>query len=310
MQQPQNSYDLQRQKVRDEEQNRRKQEQAALQRRLAGRGFTAGSGYTESQQAQTDIAARQGERTRLGDVDIAEAGAGEQRAENERQREWMGGQNSETRKLEERRLTNDEKQQAWAQGMTEDQFVEQKLQNLRGYGLEVEGLNQRQQEIDDAANNFSNKLEFDYWATEAGYSDADRQRAWAERQGTLERNAATETNRENQDFQAAFAEFGELLARGRMELENTINIENAGLKMRTDSMYNLGLSGEKINTENLSPIESDAYNMGLAGKSKSDYDFMIQDQISKRNLMIVTSIEDEGTKSDIIDMWDTFNIGG
>lgn len=320
MQQP-NAYDLQRQKIRDEEQNRRKQEQAALQRRLAGRGFTAGTGYAETQQAQTDIAARQGERNRLGDVDIAEAGAGEQRAENERQRTWQtgervgsqefqGGQNAEVRRLQERQLTSEEQQQAFAQGMTREQFAEQKLQNLRGYGLAVEDVNQRQQQIDDAARNADNQLEFDYWATQAGYSDAERQRAWAERQGVLERTDAAAVNRENQEFQAAFAEFSEMLTRGRMELENSINVANAGLKMRTDSLYNLGLAGEQINTANLSPLEVDAYNMGLAGKSKGDYDLAIQDQIQKRNLMIVTSIEDDKTKSDIIDMWDTFNIGG
>jgi hypothetical protein len=72
----------------------------------------------------------------------------------------------------------------------------------------------------------------------------------------------------------------------------------------------MGLAGEKVDTTNFSPIEINAYNMGVAGKSKADYDLSIQDLISKRNLSIVTSVQDPETKSNIIDMWDTFNLGG
>lgn len=343
-QQPQtNQYELQRQKIRDEEARRRNEEQAALQRRLAGRGFTAGSGYTESQQAQAETAARQGERSRLTDVDIAEAGADEQRAENERQRqwqsgeaekvrtwqtgesqatrgwqtservgqqEWQAGQNAEVRRLEARRLTNEEKIQARQMGLAEDQFAEQKLQNIREYGLSIEDMNQRQQQLDDAAAQAQSQLDFNYWAQEAGYTENERERAWQERQATTAYGRQQETTLQAQNFQMGLAEYSELLTRGRMELEDTINRDNAALKMRADSLYNMGLSGAKVDTKNLSKIEIDAYNMGLAGKAKNDYDFSIQDQIQRRNMTIITSISDEKTRKAVQDLWDSFQIGG
>ena len=55
-----NQYDLQRQRVRDEEAKNRKLQQEAMQRSLAGRGFAGGTGVAEAQTHKTDIEAREG----------------------------------------------------------------------------------------------------------------------------------------------------------------------------------------------------------------------------------------------------------
>lgn len=340
VQQPQqNQYELQRQRIREEEQRSRKAQQDAMQRRLASRGFTAGTGYAETQQNRAETEARQGERQRLTDIDIAEAGAGEQRAETERARQWQTGereaaqkfasqestagrqwqtgeragtqdwqaaQNAEVRRLEERRLTDAEKAQAAAQGLAEDQFAEQKLQNVRQYGLSAEEMNQRQQQIDDAAAAAQSEVDFRYWATEAGYTDAERQRAWQERQGALERTAVTGENTAARQFQLELTGYQDLLTRGRMDLADVIEQNQQATKTRTDMMYQFGLSKTPVDTTNLTQLEKDAYQMGQSGRAYGDMQKYVEDQTSLRNQLVVSLAEAPELKDDIQEIWKQF----
>jgi len=335
-----NQYDLQRQRVRDEEAKNRKLQQEAMQRSLAGRGFAGGTGFAEAQTNKADIEAREGERQRLGGIDIAEAGAEEQRAEAERARTWQTGervgsqefaggqaaeerkfqtgeregtqtwqasQNAEVNRLTERRLTAEEQAEARRMGLSEDQFAEQKLQNVREYGLSLEESNQRQLQIDDAAAQAQSKLDFDYWSKEAGFADADRERAWQERQGALEREEVSAENREAREFQLSLSGYQDLLTRGRMELQDTLETNQAAVKTRTDLMYQYGVSNTPVDTTNLTQLEKDSYEMGKSGRGYEDMQKYISDQTTLRNQIVLTLAEAPELKDDITAIWKEFD---
>jgi len=73
--QQQNQYDVQRKQIQEQERRSREAQNQALQRRLAGSGFTRGSGMLEAQEARQEQAGKEQEAARLGQVDVAQLAA-------------------------------------------------------------------------------------------------------------------------------------------------------------------------------------------------------------------------------------------
>lgn len=321
-----NQYDLQKQKVRDEEQQRRKLEQDALQRRLASRGFTAGSGYTESQQRKSDIENLAGERTRLRDIDISQLAAGEQAAEAEKNRQWQTGERigSQGFQTQERLGTQDftagerkatQKFQTGERVGSEEassrQQTSERLGKQQYEATEAEKQRQyeggfKQQEINQAATEFASKLDFDYWAQQSGYSENEANRAWQERQGTLERNAAATEAEAQRAFNWDMTNLQNQLSQSNMTLEQAIANDTASLKNRTDLMFALGTNGTNVDTSNLSQVEKDAYELGKAGKAKQEYDMWLEGEKTKRDQSIVTLAENPGLAADVQNIVNTY----
>jgi hypothetical protein len=332
----QNQYDVRRQAIRDEETKRRKAEQEAMQRRLASRGFTAGTGYAESQQRKAEEEAMAGERGRLQGVDIEQLAAGERSTEAARAREWQTGERvgAQSAASEEARAARGwqtgESEAAAARAANEArlgrewqtgeagaargwqseeagrgrEFTAQQAEKERE--IAWAGLEQRQQEIDNAATEFVSKLDFDYWATESGFSEAERERAWQERQNTIARNAASVETALDREWRTEMLGYEDILLRGRMELSDVLETQQAALKNRTDYLYQLGQSNTPVDTSDLSSIEKDAYEMGKTGRAYEDYQKYIIDQTTLRNQLVLTLAEAPELKDDITSIWKEF----
>lgn len=291
-----NQYDIQRQNIRDEEQRRRKEEQDALQRRLASRGFGAGTGYTETQQMKTDIASREGERQRLSGVDVSQLASQEAADEAERQRQWQTGERTGS---EEAAARAAEAGRTWQTGERTGTQTWQSTEALQDRAL-------RQQEIDNAAANAQSRQDFDYWAAQAGYTDAERQRAWEERQSALQREAATGEAEAQRSWETEMAGYRTSLERGTLQLQDQMDTNRAATKTHMDYLFQLGATGIPIDTSGMNQMELDAYGMGRSGKAKEDYDKYIDNKIGLRDQLILTLVESPELKNDITTLWNKF----
>lgn len=316
-----NQYDLQKTAVRDEEAKRRKLEQDALQRQLASRGFGAGSGFAEGAQNQLQQSNLAGERARLMGIDVNQLSAAEASNEADRARNWQTGerqgsqefQTGERQGTETYNSSEANKNRAFTTGEREGT---QTFQTGERLGAEKFQGGQFDQEIalknkalDDAANQFASKLDFDYWAQNAGYDEADRARAWEEVQKTKERNFTVQQDEVKYQNTQDLAILGEELAQGRLTLQDTMARNSAALKTRTDLMFNIGANGTELDPDvydTLSQLEKDSYNSGIQGKSKEDYDAFIKDQIDLRNQKVLAAASpdsEEGIVDTIDAIW-------
>lgn len=313
-----NQYDIQRQQIRDEEARRKKENIDAMKRRLASQGLGTGTGYGEAQQRKYETALGSEERSRLAGIDTAQLAAQEASTEAAKARTWQTGERTaaEQAAAEEAakaRTWQTGESQAARESAAQQAELERQFQTGERVGTQEFASQQaeadrqmRQQEIDNAAINSQNRLEFDYWAQQAGYTDAERERAWKDRQATLERNATASENQAQREFQLNMAGYQEELSRGTMELQSTLQNNNAQVKQHYDYLYQLGQSNVDVDTSGMNQDEVEAYNMGKAGRLKEDYDNFVQSKIDLRNQLILTLVESPDLKDDITRLWGEF----
>jgi hypothetical protein len=310
-----NQYDLQRQKIREEEQKRKKQEQAALQRALASRGFTAGSGFTEAQQRNLAADQRAEEKNRLSKIDVNQLSAAEAAAEAERARRYgtserLGTQEFQTSEAQAaREAAAAETERARRYGTSERLGTQAYQTGEREATQEYEGAF-RQQDLDQAATEFASQMDFDYWATQAGYTDSEKQRAWQERQNTLVQNATALENEAQRSYEWDLTQLQNQLNQSNMTLQETIDNNTAALKNRVDLLYAAGQlasrGGKEYDVSNLSQQEQDAYELGRLGVVKEDADQYYSDLTKLRDSLIVNAVEDEDTISTIQEIFNQY----
>lgn len=384
----QTAYDVQRRQIADEERRNRQQQSQALQRRLAGSGFTRGSGMLEGQESRQEQDLRMQEQARLGQVDVAqlqaeqaareaEAGRGltrEQMAQQAEQfgqsqaqtaaltREQMaqtGQQFGQTMALEQRKLTSSEnltrEQMMQELGLTEAEMRQReeefyagqemtREQMLHEYNIEATRLNataalenarnsiayreiasregvaaaERQAQMDivtkqmqDSAAERTAKYgelaaqreqEATQWAQQFGLDEyqtkqtaelARDQFTWEQAQKDEDQAWAQSTYIGDQNFEKSMALLNDKIATGQMTLEDAINDANEAVKVKMDSLYARGANGEIIDTSRMSPMELSAYNMGLAGQTKEEFDRTVNNQAELRNAMVINAAEPE-----------------
>jgi hypothetical protein len=383
------SYDQQRKQIQDEERRRQQSQQDAMQRRLAGSGFKAGSGMLEAQQGRLGQALSQEEQARLSGVDVAQRQAEEQQANqlqlqsNEQQltREQMAQQQAQfgsTLGLQERQQGASEQQfgqqfglQQRAQTAEEQQF--EAAQNLETWKTELaarQEQNRLAQEADIATKEramqenlqyMRNSVEYQRMANEMGTEAADRALAWKMQEQTIgqqkadreaqygfayqqlyeqviqanekigmeqaqleqasrqftdemlwqkqqfESNLGWESERfySDQKQQRSMATLGNQLANNTLTLQDSINDANESKKLMVQNMFARGAAGEVIDTTKMSPDQLNAYQAGLSGKSKEQYDQEVANQQALLNSMVINAATPEVVQR-VMDIYSMF----
>jgi len=93
----------------------------------------------------------------------------------------------------------------------------------------------------------------------------------------------------DQDQQRDMAELNNTLALNTLNLQDTINDENETRKLMLDNMFSRGVSGELMDTSKMSPDQANAYQAGLSGKNKQDYDREVATQNELLNSMVINA---------------------
>lgn len=328
-----NQYDLQKTAVRDEEAKRRKLEQEALQRQLASRGFGAGSGFAEASQNKLQQSNLAGERARLMGIDVNQLSAAEAANEAQKNREFttseregsqaygtqerLGTQGFQTQeRLGQEKYGTQER--LGTQGFqTQERLGTQAYGTQERLGAEAYGNKQFEQEmglkrqaLDDAANQFNSKLDFDYWAQNAGYTEAERDRAWKDQQNVKNQNFSLVQDEIRNANTQDLAILNTQLSQSTLNYQNIIANNNAALKSRTDLMFTMGANGTPLDEgtiSKLTPLEQDAYNMGIQGKYKSDYDAFIKNETDLRNQQVLSLATDPKLADRIKEIWGEYD---
>jgi hypothetical protein len=326
-----NQYDVQRNRVRDEEAKKRKLEQEALQRALASRGFGAGTGFTEAQQNQLQQSSLAGERSRLRDIDINQLSAGEAAAEAEKGRTWQTGERLGTQEYSTGERLG-QQQYGTAERLGQERYGTSERLGQQQYGTS-ERLGQQQygtserlgqeayqaaeankdrqiklQGMADEMTKFASEQDFKYWAQESGYSEAEADRAWktSERTGQ-EAYQSTEADLAR-NYEWDFTAFKNMLSQGNIDYAQAIEDNTAAIKLRTDYLFAAGQNGTKVNTNNLSQIEQDAYRLGQEGGKKELLDQFVTNSINSTNTAITTMVEHPELMPKIYEQFDKLNL--
>lgn len=364
------AYDLQRQRIQDEERRNQRRQQEALQRRLSTSGFNQGSGQTELQSRRLQQELSQQERNRLRDVDIVQA----QLEEQARQAELGRGLTREQMAQQAGQFEASQAQQAEqfgaTQGLTREQMAQQASQfgltqeqerYLQGQAIAeqqraqqatIQAAQQQQQkqieheqkmeqgrltatyaqiastegiaaaERDLQANlaademaqrkaEFTANMGYQYtaleqdaaqFAREMGLAESEAQRAadqfatqmaWERTKLTETQNFALSQQVMDQNFQTNLARINNEYATELVNLESTLRMDEEGKRLQWDALYRRGLNGEVVDTSRMSPNELAAYQSGLSGARKDEYDRRMQEQLDLRNNMIINAAEPE-----------------
>jgi hypothetical protein len=353
------AYDLQRQRIQDEERKRQKAQQEALQRRLSTSGFQQGSGQTELQSRRLQQEMSEEERARLRDVDIvqaqleeqarqAEMGRGLTREQMAQQSEQFGQTQGLTREQMAQQagqfgLTQEQERYLQGQQITEAQRAQQatiqaaqqqqqkqieheskmeqgRLTATYAQIASTEGIAAAERDLqsklasDEMAQRkaeYEGQMGYQYtaltqdaaqFARSMGLQEAEAQRAadqfaqqmaWEQQSYYDTQNFAMTQQYMDQRFQKDLASINNQYATGLVELESSLKMDEEGKRLQWDALYRRGLNGEVVNTSKMSPNELAAYQSGLSGARKDEYDRRMQEQLDLRNNMIINASEPE-----------------
>ncbi len=162
------AYDVQRERVAQTTENQRQQLSDAIRRRLAAQGISGGAENMQLRNLEVELAKSQAQG--VTDIGLAELGAAEQERQAQEQRRY-----GTTERLGS---------QAFQRGL---QTSAEQLQRESLYA----NLSTSERQLAEQGRQFNTKIEFDRWATEQGYTESEKARAWqsAESDKALAENA-------------------------------------------------------------------------------------------------------------------------
>jgi hypothetical protein len=230
--------------------------------------------------------------------------------EDEIARAWDASEKSVTRQFQQQERVGAEQFKA-----SSDQLDRQLTA-----ALEQGKINQADKELAMNAAQFKSKQEFDAWATKEGYSEADRERAFAAAQTANNQAYQTGERLSQQKFSTAMNAMENDFATGRMNLADQIDDTNKMQTQMMDSAYQKGLSmtrgkvdkglrSERDETDvefknrvlkeeaNMSDFEKAAYRTGTSGRSYENYTALRDANIAQRNASI-TKLDPKDAKFD------------
>jgi len=327
-------YDLIRERIQGEEARNQQAQQEQIKQNLASKGLGAGTGFGEKALQKAQLEQQRIQAGRLGEVDVAQAAAQEQRDEAERTRTFQSGQAEMDRQLsrdvEQGRLTMQEKDMAlqatqftskqefdtWStqQGFTaqerdnawnaaqatQEQQVKRDEANVdRQLTLQVEQgkISQQDKQMAMDAAKFTSQQQYDTWATQQGLTAQERQNAWdAAKQTSTQQFEQTE-RQATQAFDTALTSMKNDFETGRMNLEDQIADKNKLDVALSDAAFKLGAMGTatQVEIDKMSDLEKASYLAGQSGMGYEQYSQDREDRVAYRNALITRLDPDDPT---------------
>jgi hypothetical protein len=327
---PDQSYDLQRRQIQDEERRRQQTQQEALQRRLSTSGFQHGSGHAELQSRRLGQEMGYQEQARLSEVDVAQRQAEQQHAQQSSllQQQQTGQERLQAAEHQQQesqfgrqfglatRAQTAQETQAEAENRLKAQIAE--MQNSVAYreiasreGMDAanRAMTWQVQESNIAQQQEALRQQYGYqytklaqeagqFARSMGLSEAEAQRAADEFTANLlwEKQSFQQNYQwEVQKFRDSHSQQMEIKTLESGLMANTLNLQHilqdrAGdKKLMLDNMYSRGIAGEVLDTSRMTPAQANAYQMGLSGAKKEDYDRQVATQQDLLNSMIINA---------------------
>ena len=173
-----------------------------------------------------------------------------------------------------------------AERLANKQIQESQQERLQKYGAEAAQLNQQ-------ADQFARQLGFNEAEAATAAQQFTEDLLWQKDQLYSTQSFAREMAQSDQTFQKELATLQDTFASGQITLESVTKMGEEAQRLVWDSIYRRGQNGEILDTSTMSPTEATAYQAGLAGARKDEFDRRMQQQLDLRNNMIINASEPE-----------------